>query len=358
MRALMIVDGEAGRLAMRDVEPPEPAGGEALVAVAASSVNRGELSLIARRPAGWRPGQDVAGVVLEPAADGSGPAAGTRVAGLADQGAWSAQVAVPADRLVELPPSVTAEQAVTLPLAGVTALRTLRLGGPLAGRSVLVTGAAGGLGTLQVQLAVAAGAHVTAVSSRPEAAAALAELGVPEVVADIADATGPYDVIAESVGGRSLAAAIRAVAPGGTIVVLGNSSGEPTPVSLYDFIGHEDARLQTYFSYADHEGVAGDLATLVGLVADGGLVPRIGLAEPWERFPSALAAVRDRTVTGKVVLRIAGSRRFVTARPPRPCPPRRRRRPGGRRRCAPAGTGAAAARVLRRRAGRRRPPRR
>jgi NADPH2:quinone reductase len=273
--------------------------------VATSSINRGELSLLKIRSAGWRPGQDVAGVVVEPAADGSGPTAGARVVGLAEQGAWSQQVAVPTTRLVELPAEVSVGQAAALPLAGLTALRSLRLGGELLGRRVLITGAGGGVGNLQVQLAAAGGAYVTAVSTRADAATWLGELGAARVATSVAEADGPFDLIAESVGGESLAGAVRAIAPGGTIVVLGASSAEPTPLSIYDFIGgHENARIQTYFSYSTPGDIAADLRYLVDLVATGGLVPTIGRIDDWTNVEQALAAVADRTTTGKVVLRI------------------------------------------------------
>jgi NADPH2:quinone reductase len=74
--------------AITTVDDPRPGSGEALVAVRAFSVNRGELALLQARTDGWRPGQDIAGVVAEPAADGSGPAAGTRVVALAEQAGW------------------------------------------------------------------------------------------------------------------------------------------------------------------------------------------------------------------------------------------------------------------------------
>lgn len=305
MRGLVIDPDARWRLAWHEFEPPTPSPEQALVAVATSSVNRGELGLLKVRPAGWRPGQDIAGVVVEAAADGSGPVAGTRVVGLAEQGGWSQQVAVPTSRLVELPAEVSVEQAAALPLAGLTALRTLRLGGALLGRRVLITGAAGGVGNLQVQLAAAAGAHVTAVSTRADAATALGELGAAQVVASVDKAGGPFDLIAESVGGDSLAAAVRAIAPGGTIVMLGASSGEAAPLSIYDFIGgHENARIQTYFSYSAHGDIATDLRYLVDLVANGTLEPTVGRVDDWTHIEQALASVTDRTTTGKVVLRI------------------------------------------------------
>jgi NADPH:quinone reductase len=302
----LVIDPDANwRLARREFEPPTPTPEQAVIAVATSSINRGELSLLKVRSTGWRPGQDVAGVVVEPAADGSGPAAGARVVGLAEQGGWSQQVAVPTSRLVELPAEVSVDQAAALPLAGLTALRTLRLGGELLGRRVLITGASGGVGNLQVQLAAAGGATVTAVSTRADAATVLGELGAAQVVASVDKADGPFDLIAESVGGDSLAGAIRAIAPGGTIVMLGASSAESTPLSIYDFIGgHENARIQTYFSYSTPGDIAADLRYLVDLVATGRLVPTLGRIDDWAHIEQALAAVADRTTTGKVVLRI------------------------------------------------------
>ncbi|MFD0633619.1 alcohol dehydrogenase catalytic domain-containing protein [Catenulispora yoronensis] len=103
---------------VREIAEPVAAGPhEALVAVRAFSINRGELALLKMRTDHWRPGQDIAGVVVEAAADGSGPAPGTRVAALVEGAGWSEQVAVPTDRLAVLPDTVTVEQAAALPLA-------------------------------------------------------------------------------------------------------------------------------------------------------------------------------------------------------------------------------------------------
>ncbi|MFI0479374.1 alcohol dehydrogenase catalytic domain-containing protein [Actinomadura sp. 9N215] len=107
---------------------PTPRPGQAVVRVRAFSINRGELALLKARPAGWRPGQDVAGVVVQPAADGTGPAAGTPV-DVAEQGGWAERVAVDGEQLAPLPDRVDFAKAATLPIAGATALRTLRLGG-------------------------------------------------------------------------------------------------------------------------------------------------------------------------------------------------------------------------------------
>jgi NADPH:quinone reductase len=292
-----------GGPAITAVDDPRPGSGEALVAVQAFSVNRGELDLLRTRTSRWRPGQDVAGVVVAPARDGSGPAAGTRVVALAEQAGWAELAAVPASRLAPLPAEVGTEQAAALPLAGLTALRTLRLAGDLLGRRVLITGANGGVGRIQIQLAAAAGAEVTAVA-RPWHKKQLLALGASSVVADPAAADGLYDLVADWVGGPSLAAGLGKVAPRGT-VVLGSSSTEKAPISIYDFFGHEGARLVGYLSYAHPEPPGPDLATLAGLAAAGRLDPAVGLTLPWTQLRDALTALAERRISGKAVLTVA-----------------------------------------------------
>jgi len=115
------------------VPEPQLAPDQALIAVRAFSLNRGELRSVVNNGEGWIPGQDMSGVVLQQAADGSGPPAGSRVVGLMDEFAWAERAAVNTHRLAILPEQVSFAQAATLPVAGLTALRTLRHGGPLVG---------------------------------------------------------------------------------------------------------------------------------------------------------------------------------------------------------------------------------
>ncbi len=291
---------------IREVTEPQAAEHEAIVEVRAFSLNRGELALLSVRPEGWRPGQDVAGVVVKRAADGSGPDVGTRVLGLAEQGGWAQRVALPTNRLAVLPENIGFVQAAALPMAGHTALRILRLGDTLLGKRVLITGAAGGVGRFAVQLAALAGAEVTGVVGRSERAQGLGKLGASEVVTQIDQAQGPFDLILESVGGASLTKALGLVAPHGTVVVFGNSSGEDTPFSLFHLFGHEGVRLQTFFSY--DPGVtttlSADLSTLVSFVASGKLTVPIGFETSWQEFAPALAALKNRQVQGKAVFHV------------------------------------------------------
>jgi NADPH:quinone reductase-like Zn-dependent oxidoreductase len=291
---------------LREVTEPQPAADEAIVEVHAFSLNRGELALLASRPEGWRPGQDIAGIVVQAAADGSGPKEGTRVVALADGAGWAQRVAAPTARMAALPDNVSFASAATLPVAGLTALRLVRLGDSLLGRRALITGAAGGVGRFAVQLAALAGAEVTGVVGRPERATGLAERGATAVVTHIQDAGGVFDLILESVGGSSLAGAISKVAPGGTIAVFGNTSREETPLSFANFVGHARARLFAFFIYESGTpaSMGVDLATLISLVASGKLTPEIGLEDSWRNLYRAVTALRDRNVNGKAVLHI------------------------------------------------------
>ncbi|WP_428491861.1 zinc-binding dehydrogenase [Rhodopila sp.] len=291
---------------LREVTDPAPARDEALVEVHAFSLNRGELSSFARNKEGWVPGQDIAGIVLRQAEDGSGPAAGTRVVGLVDEAGWAERAVVPGRRMAALPETMGFAPAAALPVAGLTALRTLRHGGPLIGRRVLITGAAGGVGNLAVQIAAGSGARVTAVARGSDRGAGLQALGAAEVIDDIDHATGRFWLILESAGGASLRKAIALVEARGTVVVYGNSSGEPSSIGFGDFRGAANARLQSfsYFTSEAEERFAPDLGLLVSLVADGSLRPRIGVQRDWRDILRVTGPLRDRQVEGKAVLMV------------------------------------------------------
>src|SRR5438309_3498123 len=206
MLAIVNTPGGPEPVAIREVAEPEPRLNEALVAVHAFSLNRGELRLFQVRPEGWRPGQDIAGVVLQAAADGSGPSAGTRVVALTDQAGWAERAAVPSHRIAPLADNVSFGGAASLPVAGLTALRSLRHGAPLLGKRVLITGAAGGVGHLATQIAARSGAHVTAIVASRERARHLR--GADVIVQSIDQAQGRFALILESAGGASLVEAI------------------------------------------------------------------------------------------------------------------------------------------------------
>src|SRR3954463_4521006 len=285
MRAIVATAEGPSWTERREVPPPAPAANEALIAVRAFAVNRGELTLVRRRD-GWQPGQDVAGEVIQPAADGTGPQAGERVAGLAEWHGWAEQAVVPSHRLAVVPEGVDLALAAALPMAGTTAANLGAEGGPLLGVRVLITGASGGVGHIAVQLAALGGAEVTAVRSAAEA---------PE---------GPFDLILESAGGPSLDAALARVAPGGTVLIFGNSSREPSTIDFTAMFGHEEATIRSYFS-ARHEADAGRLlAMLLDLVAAGKLQVEVGFEGRWDRLNEAMDGLSERRFPGKAVLTV------------------------------------------------------
>jgi NADPH:quinone reductase len=305
MRAMVNTPHDPAPVGLREVPEPELRPHEALVAVHAFSLNRGELRLMQMRPEGWRPGQDIAGMVLRQAADGSGPAAGARIVALTDQNGWAQRVAVPSHRMAEIADNVSFAAAAALPVAGLTALRCLRHGAPLLGKRVLVTGAAGGVGNLAVQIAARSGAKVTAIVGNDQRARVLDGLGAETVAVGIERTEGQFGLILESAGGASLKAAIDRIEPKGTIVIYGNSSAEPTNIGFRDFAAHPNARVQSfsYFTSEPEERFAPDLALLAGLVADGSLKPRI-VEHSWRDLPTAGTLLRDRRLAGKAVFQI------------------------------------------------------
>jgi NADPH:quinone reductase-like Zn-dependent oxidoreductase len=296
--------GEAGLRLAEDLPEPQPAANEAVIAVKAYSINRGELGLITRRPDGFRPGQDVAGVVVQPAANG-GPVAGTRVGGIVDWHGWAERVAVPVNFLAPLPDNVSFEQAATLPVAGLTALRALRLGGSIVGRRVLVTGATGGVGQFAVQIAVAAGAQVTAIVSSDERFDEARQLGAHEVMTTLEDAqVAPFHLVLEGVGGANLAHDLHSVAPGGLIVLYSGAAG-PSTISLGDSQRKPGVRITGIALDNPPEAPIGEeLGEMASMIAAGRLKPLIGLNRDWLQTGDVIAAMAERQVRGKAVLSI------------------------------------------------------
>jgi NADPH2:quinone reductase len=120
MQALLPA-GQPHLVGAGEVDGPAPGPGEAIIRVEAFSVNRGETFLLENPQPGWRPGKDIAGRVVAAAADGSGPAAGSRVVAHPPSGGWAQYAAADTGSMAELPPEISAVTAAALPLAGLTA---------------------------------------------------------------------------------------------------------------------------------------------------------------------------------------------------------------------------------------------
>ena len=288
---------------LAEVADPEPLAHEALVSVHTVSLNRGEVRRLERMEPGTVAGWDLAGTVSRPAADGRGPAEGARVVGLKLSGAWAERAVVPTEYLAELPEGISFAQAATLPVAGLTALRALEIGGFVLGKRVLVTGASGGVGHFAIQLAALAGAHVTAVARRTEG---LAGLGADAVLPELAAEGETFDVILDAIGGPVLGVALQRVAPRGTVVSFAATVPEPVSYPTRELFSRAPGAVLHglyIFDELDHtRTAAADLRRLADLVAAGRVDPQIDLTASWSEAPSAIQALLDRRVAGKAVL--------------------------------------------------------
>jgi NADPH2:quinone reductase len=229
-----------GRLEWRDRPAPSPGRGQLLVEVHAAGLNAADLLQVQGlypAPPGVPPdipGLELAGVV---AAVGPGVtrfAGGERVMAVVGGGAQAELALVEEDEALAVPPSVGWDQAGAFPEAFSTAHDALFTQCGLAlGDRVLVTGAAGGVGTAAVQLAAAAGAEVVASVRRPELRDAVRALGAAAAV-DPAEAGshGPFDVVLELVGGEVLASSLQALGTGGRLAVIGVGAGARVEVDV------------------------------------------------------------------------------------------------------------------------------
>ncbi|MGP4026282.1 NADP-dependent oxidoreductase [Actinomadura sp. 3N407] len=304
MRAVRIHEpGGSDGLVLEDVPLPRAATGDVVVRVHAAGFVPDELEW----PGTWvdRAGRDrtpsipaheVAGVVTEVTYGTTGLAVGDRVFGLTDwhrDGAAAEYVAVEARNLARIPRTLTYTRAAALPVAGLTAWQGLFVHGGLeSGQSVVIHGAGGGTGTLAVQLAREAGAHVIA-TGRGRVADLAAEMGAQSFV-DLErqrfdDAVGPVDLIFDTVGGDLLARSARKIKPGGALV----SITAPPPVRP------EGGRAVFFIVEPDREQLRG----LAERAEAGRLRPHVGAVHPLAEAREAFEAKRD-GVPGKVVLEI------------------------------------------------------
>ncbi|MFJ4658425.1 zinc-binding dehydrogenase [Nocardia sp. NPDC088792] len=292
-----------------EVAEPAPAAGQAVIAVDAFSVNRGDFFALTGvygtdPEPGHIPGQDVTGRILQAAADGSGPAAGTRVIAHAAGGGWAERVAVTTDAIAELPEGLPATAAATLPLAGLTALRLIRRAGDLNGKRLLITGATGGVGHLVVELALATGATVTAVTATRERGQRLADFGA-RIITEIDETAGQFDLIMESVGGDTFTAALARLVPGGTVIWFGQAGREPIRLDFFALFGVTPFTLHHFPHWVSDRTDAEDLAELVRLAATGVIHPELGRTADWAETATVLTDLVGRRIRGNAALTIA-----------------------------------------------------
>jgi NADPH2:quinone reductase len=319
VRAVQVVrlDGPAA-VEVRDVPEPERRRDQVLVEVRAAGVNFPDV-LQTKGLYQYKPdlpftlGSEVTGVVRD-APDGSPLRAGDRVAAFASTGAFAEVAAVQADHVLPLPDEVSFAKGACLPMNYLTAHFALLVRGHLRkGQTVLVHGAAGGVGTACVQLAAALGARVVAVVSTEEKAAAARAVGAHETVLAegfrdaVKELTGGagVDLVVDPVGGDRFTDSLRSLAPEGRLLVVGFTGGDIPTVRVnrlllnnIDVVGVGWGA----FALARPGYLAGQWADLEPHLRSGALDPLMSATFPLERAAEALARIDERQVTGKVVL--------------------------------------------------------
>jgi NADPH2:quinone reductase len=311
VHAVVIRDG---RLHWEERDDPMPGDTELLVAVKAAGLNGADLVQRAGHypaPPGWPadiPGMEMAGevVAVGPGVTLFGP--GDRVMAVVGGGAQATMAIVDESHALPVPGSLPWPEAGGFPEVFSTAYDALFTQAGLAsGERVLVSGAAGGVGTAGVQLAAATGAHVVATVRRSDRRAEVAALGADEVAAPGDEAAhGPYDVVLELVGAPSLTAALPAVATGARLVVIGVGGGSRIDLDLFSLMGKR-ARIggSTLRARSRREkaNVAADVARhVLPLLDSGRLRVPVCATFPLAEAEAAYARFAEGAKLGKVVL--------------------------------------------------------
>lgn len=326
MKALLVKQfGALDMLALEDCPSPRPGAGEVLIDIRAAGVNFPDLLVIQGKyqflpPLPFSPGKECAGVVNAIGPDVAQLKPGDRVVAQIEYGAYAQQVVTKAANCHVIPARMSFPEAAAMGLTYMTAYFALvERAAMKAGESVLVTGAAGGVGLATVQVAKALGATVlAAVSSKDKAAAARAGgadhiidtsvLNLRDVLREqVYAAVGKrgVDVVVDSVGGDVFDASLRAIAWCGRIVVVGFADGRIPEIKAGHILVKNISVIGLQFSdYRDRqpEKCLAAREQLFELYNAGKLKPQVMATFPLARYMEALALVRDRKVIGKVVL--------------------------------------------------------
>lgn len=320
MRAVQITSLD-GPSALSVGEVDEPSGdGMVLIDVHAAGVtfpevlqSRGEYQI--KPPLPFVPGSEVAGIVRS-APDGSGFSAGDRVAAFPGLGGFGEVVAAMPQAVFPLPESVSFPAGAGLPMNYLTMhFAYVRRGGLREGETVLVHGAAGGIGTAAVQLAKALGARVIAVTSSEEKAEVARRAGADEVVSSegfrdkVKEVTGGagVDLVVDPVGGDRFTDSLRSLGREGRLLVIGFTEGEIPTVKVNRLLLNNIAVVGVgwgAFWMRDPRFLQEQWADLKQHIESGALNPVVGATFPLEDAAKAVASLDERQALGKVVLTV------------------------------------------------------
>jgi len=324
VRAIVVSElGDPSVLRLQQVECPPPGPREVRIRVHACGVNFPDMLMAAglyqvKPPLPFIPGMEAAGEVIDIGDEVRGMRPGDRV--FARTGAllpaFAEEITVPAGRVFVIPEALDFAAAAALYVCHNTSYHALKdRAGMRPGETLVVFGAAGGVGLAGVQIGKAMGARVIAVARGPvkrqalieEGADAVIDYGDEDVRERVKELTGGKgaDVFLDPVGGALLEASLRCIAPGGRVLVVGFTSGEipriPANIVLIKEIDILGVRAGEY-ALRHPEVSRENIAQLLEWAASGRCRPRIARTLPLERAADALRLLAAREVVGKVVL--------------------------------------------------------
>lgn len=297
---------------------PMPTTGEATIRIAACGLNFADLLMqqgkYQERPAlPYIPGMEFAGCIEALGPNTTGPAPGSRVAAFAGSGGLAEFSTVPADRLVPLPDNMSFAQAAAFQIGyGTSHLALAHKARLQPGETLLVFGAAGGVGLTAVEIGKRMGARVIACArgsakleiARAAGADVTIDSDAPDLKAAL-KALGGVDVVYDPVGGDAFASALSACRPEGRLLTIGFASGEVPPIPanllLVKNLSVHGLYWGGYLKFAPHI-LAESLLTLFQWFKEGGLRPHISHELPFDAYLQGLDLLRTRQATGKVVI--------------------------------------------------------
>ena len=309
------------RLVLEEVASPHPAPGEAVIAVKACGVNFFDALIVqgkyqTKPPLPFSPGGEVAGIVTEVGEGVTTLTPGMRVLAFTGYGGYAEQVVTHTSNVVALPQQMDFVTAAAFPITYATSYHALKDRGQLrAGETLLVLGAAGGVGLAAVELGKLMGARVIACASSEEKLALCREYGADALInyaaSDLRErvreltAGKGVDVVYDPVGGGYAEPAVRSLAFGGRYLVVGFASGEIPKIALNLLLLKVSSLVGVFwgaFAKAQPARNAANLAELLGWYVQGRLKPHVSGTWPLADYRKALDAVMSRRVLGKAVL--------------------------------------------------------
>jgi len=324
--------GSIDGLRIDDVESPEARPGQVLIRVGACGINFYDGLAVAGKyqtkpDLPFSPGGEIAGTVIAVGEGVFGLFAGQRVLAFTGFGGYAEEVAVPAAQVFALPNTMTFKEAAGFLIAYATSYHALKDRAALRpGRSLLVLGAAGGVGLTAVEIGKLMGARVITAASQDKKLALCQRYGADEtvnysrtdlksVVMDLTEGRG-VDIVFDPVGGEVSKTALRCLAVGGQHLVIGFASGDIPKLGLNQLLLKQisvTGVLWGAFSRAEPERNAENISELLAWHCAGSLKPHISETYPFNAFATALSRVMNREARGKIVLQMDAVDRIVPA---------------------------------------------